>query len=1293
MTDETQCILLPGQLKAGAQLATWNQQLRRKEISLDWAQVTEADTDALQTLLGGLDLSADGDRLGLDTVPEALMEVVGAVFEGAPQPKYTTPADSESQAHDGRPKADYEPGVWTPSTEDLLPVTPPPVPKGAEVSTSLLKAPSQVELRAELERKVTLDLLGPAGGPHEEVPDSNVRDRYLVGILAPKGQAIEPELETEVSIESDTRTDDGASDSPAAVRHSMWPSSIGLTFSVAQDIDNLEVTASWGAYKRIESPTALDRKGRPLRVWKRKPRENSWSMPVTDGRVGPWSPDDEQADVVIEGLVRDKGQGKIVTLFFVNGQTEPKSNRDAAWVFQPKLKVSGPGGAAAFRRRPTLGDDTKLDPVTASERAVMGMLYRHSVEFAVGHGTAVRAHSDTNNPERAHSLETMAVPVSEVLAQQPPKVEEFPKLAGLVLDMKALADSPREQLTRELEALPKAYEQWILDERANLAVDPGLKPYQDAAVSALERCDTALERIRDGLSILASDDQAADAFCFANRAMYQQRIHSIYSEKKRRGESVELKDIDVPENRTWRTFQIAFILLNLPSVTVLHHRDRTHPTEALADLLWFPTGGGKTEAYLGLAAYTMGLRRLQGTVSGRSGAAGVAVLMRYTLRLLTLQQFQRATTLMCACEVIRRAAPKKWGNEPFRVGLWVGRKTTPNTTAQSDESLKQLRGQYQKGVSTSTVGSPDQLKNCPWCGAHLNPGKNIVVEPVKGGRGRTLIYCGDRLGKCAFSKRQAKSEGLPVVVVDEEIYRRLPTLLIATVDKFAQLPWNGATQMLFGRVNGYCSRHGYRSPEIKDADTHKAGAGLPKAKTEQCQPLRPPDLIIQDELHLISGPLGTLTGLYETAVDELCSWTVGGKRVRPKVIASTATIRRASEQVHNLFLRKVQIFPPHGTDARNNFFSIQRSAAELPGRRYLGICAPGRKLKSCQIRVYTAFLAAAQSLYKVHGRAADPWMTMVAYFNSMRELAGARRLIEDDVRSRLRDTDQRGLAKRKTPVLEELTSRKTSNEIPTLLDRMEIPFDPKAEEERRALRKEGKRAGYAPLDALLATNMISVGVDVKRLGLMVTIGQPKTTAEYIQATSRVGRNAPGLVCTLFNWARPRDLSHYETFEHYHETFYKHVEALSVTPFAPRALDRGLTALLVALIRLEGEELNANEMAAQLDPASPIVTAAVQRIVERAEGITDSSVTAQDIKQRLLARLDLWKAEAAQTQVGSKLGYKQQRDGVTRGLLKMGGVGPWSDFTCPNSLRDVEPTVGLILDDGRLDDEPQVKDKA
>src|SRR5258708_1530645 len=518
----------------------------------------------------------------------------------------------------------------------------------------------------------------------------------------------------------------------------------------------------------------------------------------------------------------------------------------------------------------------------------------------------------------------------------------MPALADLTLDMRTLAENPASELPAQLRPLVTAYALWIAEQAARIN-DPasGLTDYQDVAEIALQHCRQTMQRIEDGLTLLGSHAEARRAFAFMNRAMWQQRIHTIHAEEQRRGGTRTLEELDQPGNRSWRPFQLAFILLNLPALTDPNHPERSESPDAIGDLLWFPTGGGKTEAYLGLTAYTLAMRSLQGVVAGRSGVDGVAVIMRYTLRLLTLQQFQRAASLICACEMIHREESSIWGATPFRLGLWVGQRSTPNTTAESAEANRQEHGA--RGSAFGGVGSPRQLTSCPWCGSLIEGGRNIDVESFSKGRGRTLIYCSDPYGQCPFSRAKSPGEGLPVLVVDEEIYRLLPALLIATVDKFAQLPWNGKTQMLFGLVNQKCSRHGFRSPNLEDRDSHPASGKWPKAHQTSHHPLRPPDLIIQDELHLISGPLGTMVGLYETAIDHLATWEVDGRKVRPKVIAATATIRRAADQIRALSRRKVTIFPPQGLDIADNFFAKQRPPIDhTPARRYIVICSNGR---------------------------------------------------------------------------------------------------------------------------------------------------------------------------------------------------------------------------------------------------------------------------------------------------------------------------------------------------------------
>lgn len=1128
--------------------------------------------------------------------------------------------------------------------------------------------PNPLELRREFVDMIYNDLHGPAGGENEIVTEGTVRSRYILGLLAPNNHAPIPDPVDEIGdIAADgvDATEDGLAEPDVpdvGETVTFMPSSMGVTFSTELDIDVIRIRVRWGKYKRVIEEER--------RYWQREQKDFTADLPLDSELY--WAPDSDNQSIYIRGIARERSNGCSITLFLVNGMNEPKERKDEAWLFQPEIIITSPDERPIFIKRQLPDDMIEHDP----EDRTMQMMYRRTVEFAVGHGVGVHAELPDGQWDRASVIMTRVVPAFEVERMDPPPIE------GLITDMKVLAETNIGDYHSALDPLVDSYEAWLKAHSDLLDNPPDdlrnfVSDMYGTAQFAVENGIEALERIREGIHLLDTHEFAAQAFQFANRAMYLQRIRSIYAEQVRQGKQVDLDSIDIPKNRSWRPFQLAFLLLNLPEMVDPTHERRSHPTQAYADLLWFPTGGGKTEAYLGLAAFTMGIRRLHGEVGGLSGDAGVTVLMRYTLRLLTLQQFQRATTLVAACEIIRRDNPKTWGLEPFRIGLWVGQSSTPNWTSQSAEAIKQEHGHW--GGKVGSIGTPVQLTNCPWCGTPIDPGKgHIQVELYENGRGRTFTYCGDKLGRCPFSQKQSPDEGLPIIVVDEEIYRRLPSLVIATVDKFAQMPWKGETQMLFGRVNGYCPRHGYRSPEIEDADRHPKKGRFSACTTQEISNLRPPDLIIQDELHLISGPLGTLVGLYETAVDNLSTWEVDGKSIRPKVVASTATVRRANQQVHNLFLRRVRIFPPSGFDAEDNFFSKQTpSSDDAPGRLYLGICASGTRQKAVLIRAYVAAMAAAKTLYDRYGAVADPYMTLIGYFNSMRDLGGMRRVMDDAVQTRLIRMTERGLSQRYIgpTSVDELTSRKSAIEIPRILDRLETAFGS----------ENGSSNRQRPLDTVLATNMISVGVDISRLGIMIVAGQPKATAEYIQATSRVGRRHPGVVLTVYNWSRPRDISHYERFEHYHATFYQQVEALSVTPFAPRALDRGLSGVLVALIRLMAEKYNANEKPNDLAYDDEIAQLAIRQIIDRASAVVQSSQVEQTVMEMLKTRLDHW--VKATRLPSSKLTYqKSRKSDISLALLKHTDESDWTTYTVLNSLRDVEPGIRLILDDYRMDSE-------
>lgn len=1183
----------------------------------------------------------------------------------------------------------------------------------------------QTYIRELLHLAVMDDLLGPADGPHERIVDMGVRDRYLVGKLAPReaprggiegldGPLVNDDAEVPVEAKVPGRHEpgaefgtatgriepeaDSADEIDAASNQSLVPSSLGMTFCVDGETDRIEIEARWGRYERVpnEEHELTKSNGQKAKVWQRIPCGGKIVLPLTEGLIPHQAPDDTYSEVRVQGSIRSKNANgdRLVTLFLVNAQEEPDTNRDTAWVFQPELIVRAGNEAsnrAIFRRRPVLDADG-MDP----ELEALEMIYRNRVEFAVGHGVSVHAET-AEDVTLATEVRTVVMPQYEVQMTETPGLDpsDRPAMREMVssglLDMQRLATLDIDPLVDALSMLTKDYAEWINKQRASVGIE--VQGYDLQAQQAMDRCQEILTRLQQGIDTLKNDGKALAAFRFANRAMAIQRVRSQYALAMRRGEDVAPDKFDVLKNRSWRPFQLAFLLLSIPSLADPSHPDRVQPVEAYADLLWFPTGGGKTEAYLGVAAFTMAIRRLQGNLGGYDSSRGLAVIMRYTLRLLTLQQFQRATTLICAMEFLRREAlasgDKSLGSEPFTIGLWVGNRVTPGTTEDSHRAIEDVRnpGKYNAGAA-----SPAQLTSCPWCGSEVAPGRDVEVDK---GTSRTFVYCGDKKGRCDFSKGKSSKlphPGIPVLVVDEEIYHRPPTMMIATVDKFAMMAWRGQVRTLFGRVSQECECHGLLWPDCECNGNHQAGKGLPSTKVKTINPIRPPDLIIQDEFHLISGPLGTMVGLYETAVDELCGWTLDGKMVKPKIIASTATVRKAKEQVNNVFMRRVSVFPPHGLDVEDNYFSVQRPIEEKSGRRYLGVCSPGSSRPAMLIRVYTAFLTAAQALFDRFGEPADPYMTMVGYFNSLRELGGMKRLAEDDVQTRsyrvqMSMVKRPALAQRSVSNICELTSRVSSQDIPKYLDNLEVKFKAEFDQVDGRYVTRWQDGDTRAIDVVLATNMLSVGVDVNRLGLMAVNGQPKGTAEYIQATSRVGRSFPGLVCTVLTWARPRDLSHYETFEHYHATFYKHVEAQSVTPFSPRAMDRGLTGAMLSLMRLKNDVFSPNEGAGQLSMSNQAeMTDAIKVLATRAGNVAEDNSRKQLAETELKERADEWAKEVSKG--GRILAYEKRgpEKDKTVALIKSPGLQAWDNWTVPMSMREVEPGVRLIMNTSHITDD-------
>jgi hypothetical protein len=1177
-----------------------------------------------------------------------------------------------------------------------------------DVAQEFTPAPSY-EVRDALEDLVRRDLLGPWGGDDEQFAPRAMgpRERYLVGMLGPK-PVLRPQREQADGVADTESGVDGGGDgelpeivTPQSVGR-IWASSMGLSCAVHGDVDALHVTVTWGRYAKRET---TDDDGRTRSVWYREPvvREREVRLDGNPSRRIPLDGDDPEAPGVLLAVdVRPRAGHRVVRLVLVNTQREPERNADTAWVFQSRIAVTALDGHAAVFAPvddPADGGEVGDD----AEEAHLRLLYRHHRRYAAGHNVAVHPHVRPGDRRCAWKLETTWLPVYDVPSTAAAG-------SGAQLSMDVLAEADASALRAALDPLTDGYNRWLDTQDAGIAeLPPALAA---TGAHAVRTARIAAHRIRAGIQLLTTPDapghaDALAAFRFANRVMALQRRHTAIArlrDERGLGYAEALAAVQDPGNASWRPFQLAFVLLNLPSLTDPSHPERAATPDATVDLLFFPTGGGKTEAYLGLTAYTFAIRRLQGLIGegrdARSGADGVAVLMRYTLRLLTAQQFQRAAALVCAAEVVRRDDEATWGTTPFRIGLWVGGKVSPNWWGDADEQVAEAR-EAGKGRRVNVL----QTLSCPWCGTALAGHRDLRSEEVPR---RVFLFCPNAEGEhaCPFSRTRS-DEGLPVLTVDEEIYRYTPALVIATVDKLAQLPWRGFAGMLFGRVREQCPRHGYRHADL-DArtgctDRHNAKGRWPAVRSRPVVRLRPPDLVIQDELHLISGALGTTVGLFETAVDELCTWPVpGGGETGPKIVASTATTKRAREQVLGVFGRQLQIFPPPVLDVADTYFSTAVPVTlEQPGRRYLGVCAHGVRLKSAEIRLAEILLIAGQTLFDRHGTPADPYLTLVGYFNATRELAGMRRYLDDDVATRVRRHGRRkGLSDRIVTragmlTVVELTSRISSTDISEALRRLEVGFDPEYDTSARrkavaadyaAARKEGREphpvAGAAyerrdggPVDVVLATSMLQVGVDVSRFGLMVVTGQPKNTAEYIQASSRVGRDPkrPGLVVTLYNWARPRDLAHFEDFEHYHATFYRQVEALSVTPFTRRSLDRGTAGTLVAAVRNadDGHSRNVDAQSVPLD--GPVVGRVVDRMLRRAATVYGER--GRDyLEDRIKRFRDVWLQ--VRSDPNTALGYEQTKN--INGLLHRAGSGRWDDRTVAMSMRETENEINLLV---------------
>lgn len=996
-------------------------------------------------------------------------------------------------------------------------------------------------------------------GSHEEILQREIpRNRYGAGVLFPQqiedvliasnDDEAEMELDQEQNIgdelsselvklserlaEVDEPEDDDSLDLFKA--NTLRPSSMGFTFLAEINDDTpLVVTLSAGRYR----PKTVQIKNKDKEWWLRSPVRlvaNFSASKIVGMNTGKIEADVlekdnlDDLDIHVESFVR-RVKGSRNNQFFITVCAVNRSRKNdfnAGALYQTQLTAgfgTGENKILPYHEKGLRYADL--------EGQGLALLYRNAQTFAIGHGCG--ANWDIKHDSSVDTIRSEIVPVVQTpsitpaIARRDKSTIEvsMARLAGLV---------PGKDGFDELQEIIDLYNGWIREKRDEVSQ---LQPeYLEAANQNLEQVQNCLERMKFGIEFLRRDPLALLAFRLANHAILlqqkrgsrQPRLRNFDKKSKRLGFMPLFAEPDLvkdDERGKWRPFQVAFILTTIESSIMRDSTDR----EAV-ELIWFPTGGGKTEAYLGLTAFSSFYRRLKNPED-----VGVDVLMRYTLRLLTAQQFQRASSLICAMEYLR-TKNSRLGSVPFSIGIWLGSATTPNKRKQALESLgRLLRGDPK-------AENPFVIRRCPWCHAQMGP--QTLTKDEKAAKlpcvlgyeksGNTVVFkCPDPT--CIFRTK------LPIYVIDEDMYEACPTLVIGTVDKYAMLALLPEARRLFGideKGSRFCS---------------------------------PPNLIIQDELHLIAGPLGAMFGIYEALIEELCTDRRYETPIVPKIVSSTATIRRYEDQINFLFGRsQVNLFPPPGITAGDSFFAQYARDPDtgklLEGTVYAGVHAPGLgSAVSAQVRAVASLM---QAPVEFSAEDRDPWWSLLMFFNNLKDLGTSLSSFQSRVPDYMRTINARqrqGFEQiRRLYHVRELTGRLQSEDVPAAIADLEVTT---TNEQLKAV------------DVCLASNIIEVGVDIDRLSLMCVVGQPKTTSQYIQVTGRVGRRwweRPGLVVTILSPSRPRDRSHYERFRSYHERLYANVEPTSVTPFCPPVLERALHAVLVAYVRQFGETLRISE---------------------------------------------------------------------------------------------------------------------
>ena len=1029
----------------------------------------------------------------------------------------------------------------------------------------------------DIAEHLRIDFIGPVDN-HEVLEMEEPLSRYSLGILwaQPKSKDSDAVI-TDRAAEEMFEDDSEDREEPKNVSI-FKPSTMGVSFAAFAG-DELHISFTYAVYHHAEQRTTDNGKEVKRHYYSREAKTFSKKTIVPNNICNYMISNNEDSDITVYFHVRkiNRDNSVLITVSVLNrhqaGNAFLESNTGA--LFQCTLSIKSRKGFLPVYRR---------NAHKSFEEEKNDMLYDSVRNYSYGHGCS-SIHIEEQGVVK--EIQSEFIPQYRMLQMMPRLFEH-----SAYLYMKYWKKAERSAACYQLDSFIVQYEEWFTALKKNTGF---VEKYPDTATDSFKNIERCIERLHKGVEVIRKNDIAWESFLYMNEAMLLQRIKTKHCS---------------PDTVCWYPFQMAYILQIIPDIVdsdSKYHND--------VDLLWFPTGGGKTEAYLGLSAFSIFFRRLN---KSHYNVNGVTIIMRYTLRLLTLQQFERATALVCACEHMR----KKYGipGGEISIGLWIGSGMTPNHIIDASETLKKLR---EDSTAMIQEANPMQITKCPWCGAEIGIGGYDIV-----GGAMNISCCNNP--ECAFHSH------LPIYVVDDDIYRVAPTFVLSTVDKFARITWEEQAGKLLG-ANG----------------------------------CKPPELMIQDELHLISGPLGSITGIYEIAIENICRH-YGSV---PKIIASTATVKNANHQIKILYNRKMIQFPPNGLEHTDSFFAIEANKEMRPARTYIGVCSIGFGTSEMLIKIF-ALLTFMKHLYRLQGKPTDvidQFYTSVGYFNTLKELGSNSIILSDRISAEIRYLATYKFKKEAESVNmkidcanadipsyfknNELTSRNSAQEIKAILERLANPY-----------------TSEDCFDYIMASNMLSVGIDIDRLGVMCVYGQPKSNSEYIQATSRVGRTNPGLVISLYNNMRSRDKSYYEQFGYYHSTFYKYVEATSVTSYSSRAIEKALHCAMMAIIRHTIPKYNPNENACKFKRNDKDVESVKLDILKRVEKIEPRIIGFAE--EWLDYYLDRW--EDLTESLPNKLvfsDYHNEDVALFRSAENQNG----SDIPAIlNAVRNVEPTANIYF---------------